>query len=537
MRFRFLFALSLAAVVRAQSPVTVSTTSGKLQGVEQNGIMSFKGIRFAESPTGVLRWAPPVTFVSNATQDATTLSPSCVQQFAFATAEFIEFLFNNPQDPPVESEDCLFLNVWAPSPASNVKKPVLFWIYGGSLAFGTASVPAYDGASITSNQDIVVVTINYRTNVFGFPGTPDLPPAANNLGFLDQELALSWVQQNIAQFGGDPNKITIMVDLLFLPNYAHTHYFPSYQGESAGAESVSGLVVRHPVNPPFRAAVLFSGSAADAVELPTAFDAFNNFSIAVGCTEVPGPLRLACLRNVSTAQIRAYTNGPSSGAFGPLIDDFTIFSNNLERIRTGITARVPILTGNLQNDGTLFTLGESDLSAFLVSSGLGAISPDFVRALYPGQNDTNVIADSFRDSVFLCPASLWAEAFFQSGMLDVFRYEYGAVFADLQLFPNAGAWHSSELPEFFGTFNASTATPDEVTLSKTFQTVIANFVKNPTQSPAPNWPKYIPGPFTKTLARLGYNGNVDLNNVVQAVTSDSQDTPCTSLWNAFLDPA
>ncbi|KIK55759.1 hypothetical protein GYMLUDRAFT_116080, partial [Collybiopsis luxurians FD-317 M1] len=109
------------------------------------------------------------------------------------------------------------------------------------LVFGTASLPAYDGTSIASNQDIVIVTINYRTNVFGFPGAPDLPLQANNLGFLDQELALEWVKLNIAQFGGDPTRVTIM-------------------GQSAGATSVSGLVVRHPIDPPFRAAILFSGA-------------------------------------------------------------------------------------------------------------------------------------------------------------------------------------------------------------------------------------------------------------------------------------
>jgi carboxylesterase type B len=145
--------------VHAQSSVTISTTSGNLQGVEQDGVMSFKGVRFAEAPTGSLRWEPPVPFVSDATQEAKVLSPACVQQFAFATANLTEFLFNNPQDPPVENEDCLFLNVWAPSPASSTLKPVVFWIYGGSLAFGTASIPAYDGTSIALNQDIVVVTI------------------------------------------------------------------------------------------------------------------------------------------------------------------------------------------------------------------------------------------------------------------------------------------------------------------------------------------------------------------------------------------
>jgi hypothetical protein len=115
----------------------------------------------------------------------------------------------------------------------------------------------------------------------------------------------------------------------------------------------------------------------------------------------------------------------------------------------------------------------------------------------------------------------------------------GAVFADLQLFPGAGAWHSSErapfppssasfllterltVPEIFGTFNPPTATAPEVTLSQTMQTIVANFVKNPAVSPAPNWSKYVPGSATTTLAKLAYNGNVVANNVVQAVESDS----------------
>jgi carboxylesterase 2 len=217
--------------------------------------MSFKGVRFGQPPTGVFRWEPPIPFISNSTQRATVLGPSCVQQFTIASANLMENLFNNPQDPPVENEDCLFLNIWAPaSPSEDVKKPVVVWIYGGSLEFGTASVPAYDGASIALNQNIVVISFNYRTNVFGFPGAPDLPLKANNLGFLDQELALQWVQLNIDRFGGDPDQVTIM-------------------GQSAGGYSVSGFIIRHPENPPFRAGIIFSGSAPD--NLPLADKSFD----------------------------------------------------------------------------------------------------------------------------------------------------------------------------------------------------------------------------------------------------------------------
>ncbi|KAJ6476182.1 Carboxylesterase, partial [Mycena sanguinolenta] len=111
-----------------------------------------------------------------------------------------------------------------------------------SLSFGTASLPTYDGTSFAANQDIILVSFNYRTNVFGFPGSPDLPLAGNNLGFLDQELALLWVQDNIAKFNGDPDQVTIM-------------------GQSAGAQSVSYAISRHsPGNAPFRAGIMLSGA-------------------------------------------------------------------------------------------------------------------------------------------------------------------------------------------------------------------------------------------------------------------------------------
>jgi carboxylesterase 2 len=83
-----------------------------------------------------------------------------------------------------------------------------------AFEFGTASLPTYDGASFSRNQDIVFVSFNYRTNVFGFPAAQDLPASGNNLGLLDQELALAWVQDNIAQFGGDKNQVTLMVRAL-----------------------------------------------------------------------------------------------------------------------------------------------------------------------------------------------------------------------------------------------------------------------------------------------------------------------------------
>ncbi|KAJ7103832.1 Carboxylesterase [Mycena epipterygia] len=495
--------------------VVVSTTSGQLHGAEENGVMSFKGVRFAHAPTGQLRWEPPVAFISGKAQNATVLAPSCLQQFAFATSAFSQFLFNDPP-PASENEDCLFLNVWAPSTNTKEKRPVLFWLYGGGLVFGTASLPLYDGTSLAVNQDIVVVTINYRTNIFGFPSASDLPITRNNLGFLDQELALKWVQLNIAQFGGDPDKVTIM-------------------GQSAGAMSVGLAIVRDRVNTPFRAGVMLSGAPTSESPIPS-FSSFDAFASTVGCSQTPGPSRLACLKQVPASTIRNYTNGPLSGSFRFVVDNVTVFTDPLERIRANTTAKVPLVIGNMENDGSSFAFGLTNLTAFLEQELPGNIvSPAFLRALYPGQNDSLVISDSLRDFGVRCPDELWSAALTGAGVSSVFRYTYGAVFADLQKFPGAGAWHSSELGPLFGTFNRSTATPAEVTWSSTFQTAIANFVKNPDVSPAVNWPKYVPEPPAKTFAKLAYNGNVDPDNFVDPVESNSLDGPCDALWDLLLD--
>ncbi|KAJ7671356.1 Alpha/Beta hydrolase protein [Mycena polygramma] len=515
MRLSFVFVSVAVISVCDAASVSVQTTSGLLQGSETNGLLTFKGVRFGQAPTGSLRWEPPVPFSSTAPQNATSMGPACVQQFPFVVAAIDETLFNTP--PPPESEDCLFLNVWAPASATH-PLPVLIWIYGGDLAFGTASTFYYDGASLASNQNIIVVSFNYRTNVFGFPESPELPLAGNNLGFLDQELAFQWVQQNIVHFGGDPRQVTIM-------------------GQSSGGFSVAAAYVRHvPSTVPFRAAVMLSGAVESTSPTPS-FSAFNAMASSVGCGQAPGAARLACLRNVSASTIRNYTNGPSSGAWSVVVDNATMFADPLQRIRDVKTSRAPFIIGNTQDDGTIFAfaLNVTDLAPSLASFFGTFITADQVRALYPsGLSDNAVFAEAVKDFQFLCPAELWGAAAVGAGITNVYRYAYGPVFADYQSYPNAGAAHASEIPQIFGTFNATTATSSEVTLSHTMQTVFANFIKNPEASPAPNWPRFVPGN-TTTLAKLAYAGNVALGNVVQTAGSNSLDAPCDALWNQFLD--
>ncbi|KAK1216287.1 hypothetical protein PQX77_021096 [Marasmius sp. AFHP31] len=515
-----------AGLVFADDPgtITLKTTSGDLQGTEQDGIISFKGIRYAQPPIGERRWQPPLSFASNDTADATKLGPSCIQQFAYASANETRQLLNNP--PPPEDEDCLYLNVWAPSlsdsgtESSPEKKPVVVWIYGGGLTFGTASLALYDGKSLVESQDIVFVSFNYRTNVFGFPAAPELPVAGNNLGLMDQDLALDWVQRNIEKFGGDPEKVTIM-------------------GQSAGGLSIATALTRYAGNntakPPFQAAIMFSANIGVGL-LSATPEPFNNFSTTVGCTQEPGDERLACLKNVSADVISGYLNGPEAKLFSSVTtDNVTVFGDPIKRIGANQSARVPLMLGNTKDEGLLFqfesgakTLGD------ILQSLFGEAAPDeeLVRGAYPGLNDTQMIPVIASDLIYQCPANLWANATVASGMTDVYRYIYGPKSNFIPGFE--GTPHAAELPILFGYLNQSTAKPEELELSRTFQTVIGNFIKNPTGSdeslPAPGWAKYGED---GNLAKLAFEGNVEMENIAQMVKSSDVDGPC-KLWNEIL---
>ncbi|KAJ7262017.1 acetylcholinesterase/Butyrylcholinesterase [Mycena rebaudengoi] len=488
----------------------VSTSSGEWHGAVVGGVNAFKGVRYAQPPTGELRWEPPVALISTEAQHATAFGPSCLQQIR---SPLHQMLFNDPP-PASENEDCLFLNVWAPAKKIKTKLPVLFYLHGGGLGFGTASIPLHDGTSIAANQDVVVVTINYRTNVFGFPSSPDIPVSQNNLGFLDQELALKWVQSNIARFGGDPDKVTIM-------------------GQSAGGQSIVYALMRtREGKAPFRAAVVLTGPLLATSTTPS-FSAFNAFAENLGCIQAHGSGRMDCLRKIPASAIQNFTNGPRSGLFGtPLVDLITAFPFTLERIHSKLSTRVPLIIGEMEDDGSLIAAAVTSIEILLAITGVHATA-DEVRAQYPGLNDTRVISEAFRDIAARCPSRMLSDATVQAGTSSVFRYSYGAVFADLQKFPGAGAWHGSELGLLFGTYNKSTATAAESTLSSSFQTAMCNFVKDPTSPPAPNWPKYVPGPHGK-IAKIAYNGNVEPGNFVESVDSNILDSTCDSLWDARL---
>ncbi len=212
-------ALVLAAAAGGAAEIQVKTTAGLVKGttIEDGRIRVYKGIPFGAPPVGELRWqAPRPAAAWQGVREATEFGSRCMQGPIFS-----DIVFTN------KSEDCLNLNLWTPAPKADEGLPVMVWIHGGGFQAGSGAENRHDGTAF-ARRNVVIVTVNYRLGIFGFFSHPELTKesgrnASGNYGLLDQVLALEWVRDNIAAFGGDPKNVTIF-------------------GESAGSFAVSALM-------------------------------------------------------------------------------------------------------------------------------------------------------------------------------------------------------------------------------------------------------------------------------------------------------
>ena len=218
-RGALLTALATWVTTAALAAPLVDTASGRVSGTQTQEISVFRGIPYAAPPIGALRWRapqPPAPWPN--TRDASKLGDACPQKRGLS--------LEGGGDPGTLSEDCLNLNIFTPRAERGARLPVMVWLHGGALIFGSGGLPLYDGVSL-AQQGVVVVTLNYRLGPLGFFVHPaierEAPGGVVNFGLFDQIAALQWVQRNIAAFGGDPGNITLF-------------------GQSAGAQSVLALM-------------------------------------------------------------------------------------------------------------------------------------------------------------------------------------------------------------------------------------------------------------------------------------------------------
>ena len=426
-----LAALILAAPVSAHDAPVVQAPAGSVRGEALDGVVAFRGIHYAEAPTGRMRWRAPVTAAGwDGVRDASRFGPACHQPPSRPGSIYA------PAETPAMSEDCLSLNVWTPENAENA--PVFVWIHGGSLTGGSGSEVMYDGARMAA-EGVVVVTINYRLGVLGYLAHPDLSAestdgVSGNYGLLDQIEALRWINRNIAAFGGDPGNVTIA-------------------GESAGALSVMYLMAAPQAHGLFHKAVAQSAYMISTPALretvhgtPSAEDAGVALSRQL---EVRGLARLRAM------DPQALTVGAAMSGFLPLgnVDGHVLPAQPVEAFERGEAASVPILAGF--NEGEIrslrFLLPPQPASAEAYEAAIRASYGDLaddMLARYPSGNLDEAMLATTRDAMYGWTAERLVRsqtAQGQPSFLYYFDHSYPA--AD-----EAGlhAFHASEIPYVFG---------------------------------------------------------------------------------------
>jgi len=465
-----------------QSPV-VATDTGPVRGVSMGAMHVFRGIPYATPPVGDLRWRPPQPPAPwSGVHDATAFGAHCPQ---LAT----------PYGIPSTSEDCLFLNVFAPAKTNDGQPhllPVMFWIHGGGLVVGESD--GYDPSNLVAH-DVVVVTINYRLGELGFLAHPALAAespsgAAGNYGLMDQQAALGWVQRNIRAFGGDPGNVTIF-------------------GESAGGLSVHSQLASPLAAGLFHKAIVESGAYSLAQSPLAAAEATGTaFAASVGCAD---PATAAtCLRALSVETILSHQ---TAGTMTPNLDGALLPRTVRSAFSSGQFNRVPVIEGSNHDEWRLFVAQtEATTGTPLTAAGYFAAiaatlqvplpTATFIgTAIYPlaaYPSPSVALAAVATDVVFSCNARLSAR--FLSQYVPTYQYEFNDPDAPMLFIPPVsfptGAYHGSELQYIFTLSQTPVPNPGltapQAQLSAVMVGYWTQFARSgdPNSAGAPAWPLY-----------------------------------------------
>lgn len=492
----------------AAAPV-VHVETGQLRGTLRDSTAVFLGIPYAAPPVGSLRWRepqPPLAWTG--VRDATRPGSSCVQNPA-GIGTFIRPLAaaygKSYNIVPVSfSEDCLFLNIWAPNWPVKGPLPVMVWVHGGSNRIGSGTEESYDGAALAAHG-VLVVTINYRLGPLGFFSHPELAAesphhSTGNYGLLDQIAALRWVQRNIAQFGGDPHNVTIF-------------------GESAGSMDVTILMASPLTTSLFRRVIAESGPAFGLARERNANE-MTPLALAVGAAAGGKPgQQLEALRKLPAGQVAQIENRliatqfPGYDPNASVIDGWVLPQSPAKAYASGAIQKVDLLVGLNAREWAAFRVVAE---AAQKSSGQPPPKPDIgkqirqfqdaTRPLYGNWTDiavadymiriilhgTPAIDQATNDIVMACPMGAEAALVTTAGQhAFVYRFERSVPGPGES---NLGAFHALELPYVFNTFQANAFswlpfTATDRKLSNVIQTYWTNFARtgDPNGPGLPHW--------------------------------------------------
>ena len=416
----------------------VRTASGLVRGRRgAEGIAVFLGIPFAEPPTGALRFAAPRPARGwDGTRDAMAFGPPPPQSaYAMTPAP--------PGAPGTDPDDWLTVNVFTPDPGA-AGLPVMVWIYGGAYQAGGSSLPGYDGTCF-ARKNVVLVTFNHRVGVEGYAQLPGVPA---NRGLLDQVAALRWVRENVAAFGGDPDRVTVF-------------------GESAGAGAIAALLVMPAAAGLFRRAIAQSVpgtffSPALAADITAAIAARAGLPATAEAFRTADPARLTAAADEVRPRDHfgrwgpvAYTPTP----FSPVVDGEVLPAAPWQEVAAGAARHVDLITGHTRDEYRLFMYLyrlRGQVSAELASDALAALGPSTpadgeaaYRAAYPDADPEILFELVHSDWLFRMPTLHLAQAHSASGgRTFLYEFRYPASVGGL------GACHAIDVPLVFGAYQS-----------------------------------------------------------------------------------
>ncbi|XP_069474589.1 cholinesterase isoform X2 [Ambystoma mexicanum] len=489
----FIYIIVVSAQPQSDEDLTVSFKNGKVRGMHlsllSGTVTAFLGIPYAEPPIGHLRFRKPEphkpwTHIWN----ATTYGNSCYQYVDQTFPGFPGSEMWNPNTPL--SEDCLYLNIWVPFPKTK-NASVMVWIYGGGFETGTSSLDIYDGRFLARTERVVVVSMNYRLGALGFLSFPGHSDAPGNAGLFDQRLALQWVQENIAAFGGNPKRVTLF-------------------GESAGAASISYHLMSPKSHPFFTRVIMQSGSANAPWAVISNMEARNRtltLANLLGCADNNETKMIACLRHRQAHEIVEKTFSVLSFSsiiditFPPTVDgDFLTDMPDI-LLEIGQVKKTQILSGVNKDEGAYFLVyrapGFSKDNSSLINRkdfenvvnfsfpNAGELGVESVIFHYTNWEDEqnpvqnrDALDDMVGDYNFICPLLEFTKTCSEHGS-NAFLYFFDHQSSKLSWPKWMGVLHGYEIEFVFGMplYRKLNYTKEEELLSRVMMKYWANFAK------------------------------------------------------------
>lgn len=472
------FTISCASSFRKTDPAApltkmVEVTGGTIEGVEQDGLFSYKGIPFAAPPVGDLRWKAPAPVEPwTGVKKADAFGPGCMQPA------------NSMGNTAPVSEDCLYLNVWTPAKMTDEKIPVIYWVHGGGYSGGSTSTPMYDGTGF-AKKGVVLVSVAYRLGPFGFLAHPELSRESGNgsgtYGIQDMVYGLKWVKENIARFGGNPSNVTIF-------------------GHSAGGAAISLLAASPATRGLFHRAICMSGGSF------TPLQTLKQTGIGLGIPSLKlaeqngeeflkemGVADIKAARALSAEDIQKKLSGGMGGMrFRPVADGYIIPNDLYTLHESGNFNFTPVLLGHTSDEVGAFggnqKLTPEDFEK-QIKEQYGSYADTILNA-YPHSTDEEAAKSSKdlrNDSSFSWNTWAWSCLQSRKGK-KAFQY-YFDYHPDS---PDGGSGHGSDVPYAFQTLDGSPAgesRPEDLKLSDMISTYWINFARtgNPNGPGLPEW--------------------------------------------------